>query len=217
MAAAALYASIKSFIKLIFPPECLNCKTPHDKLGVPLCESCFSYLEVRPSTGEIVITFDGASPAQSLITSLKKGASSNLSSLLAAYMAVQYSKSDLPLPDVIVPVPTSYWRKWQMGQEIAAELARELAKLLDRPFLPLLQRKRQLVRQELLTRQERKYLPAEEFQWKEKHDLKGKTVLLIDDTITTGTTLACSAERLYEAHPSRIIKIACADRGYLLE
>lgn len=218
MAAAALYASIKSLLKLIFPPECFHCKRSHDKMGIPLCESCVSYLEVRPSTGDVLVTFDGVGPAQSLITSLKKGSSStDLSAILAAYMAIQYSQSELPLPDVIAAVPTSSWRKWQMGQEIAAELARELAKLLDRPFVPMLQRKRQLLRQELLTRQERTHLPSEEFQWSEKHDLRGKTVLLVDDTITTGATLACCAERLYEASPTKIIKMVCVDRGYLQE
>ena len=35
------------------------------------------------------------------------------------------------------------------------------------------------------------------------------------NTFTTGATLACCAERLWEAAPSKIIKMACVDRGYL--
>ena len=102
-----------------------------------------------------------------------------------------------------------------MGGEGSTLLAKDLAKLLDRPFIPFLIRKKQMLRQELLSREERTHLSSEEFQWKTKQSLNGKTVLLIDDTITTGTTLACCAERLWEAGPAKIIKMVCVDRGYL--
>jgi predicted amidophosphoribosyltransferase len=129
------------------------------------------------------VTFEGIGPIQSLITSLKNGSAPHLSSLLAAYMAVQYSQSTFPLPDVITAVPSSRWRQWQMGQESAVTLAKDFAKLLERPFLPLLKRKRQLMRQEFLAREERSLLSPEDFQWKMKENLHGKTILLIDDTI----------------------------------
>jgi ComF family protein len=217
MAAAAIYASIKSLLKLVFPPECCHCKKPHDQLGVALCKTCISYLEVRPSTGGILVTFEGIGPAGSLMSSLKKTFSPQVASILAAYMAIQYAQSELPLPDLITAVPSSWWRKWQVGGDCAACLAKELAKLLERPFLPLLQRRRQLLRQDFLTREERACLSSEEFQWRIKKNLSEKTILLVDDTVTTGTTLACCAERLWEASPAQIIKMACVDQGYLQE
>ncbi len=211
MGKTALYAALK----LLFPPVCLHCKSPHEKLKAPLCETCVSYLEIRPAINDMIVTFEGIGPAQSLVAGLKNGSAPHISSLLAAYMAVQYAQSSLPLPDIITAVPSSRWRKWQVGQESAAALAKDLASLLERPFLPLLKRERQLLRQELLTREERTLLSSEEFQWKMRENLRGKTVLLIDDTITTGTTLACCAERLFEASPAKIIKMACVDQGFL--
>lgn len=211
MGKATLYAALKLF----FPPKCLHCKKEHESFSVPLCETCISFMEPLTPTSDIIITFEGIGPALSLITALKQGISSKLSSLLAAYMAVQYVKSDLPMPDLVTSVPTSFWRKWQMGQPASTQIASALAKLLDKPFVPLIQRKRQMLRQEFLTRQERLYLSPEEFQWKTRMNLHSRTILLIDDTITTGTTLACSAKRLWEGSPKRIIKMACVDRGYL--
>lgn len=217
MAKTELYSALTALLKVIFPPKCYHCKRHHEKLGVPLCNVCFSYLEARPSEGEIVITFEDSSPAQSLISTLKNGSSSELATILAAYMAIQYAKSKLPLPDFVTAVPTSTWRKWQMGQESATSLAKELATLLDCPYQPLLYRRRQMLRQDQLSREERKYLSSDEFEWNEKHNLRGKTVLLVDDTITTGTTLACCAEKIWEASPAKIVKMVCVDRGYLQE
>lgn len=204
MGKAALYTALR----LIFPPECAHCKQSHDKLAVPLCKECLQHLDARPPS-ELLITFESIGPAQSLISSLKRGYTH--APLLAAYMAIQYTHSAHPLPDLITAVPSSWWRQFSPG----AALATQLAKLLDRPFVPLLKRTRQLHLQSNLSREERLLLSSEEFQWKNKQNLRGKTVLLIDDTITTGTTLACCAERLYEASPSKLIKMVCVDQGYL--
>ncbi len=206
---------IKSILRIIFPPLCFHCKKSHDKLGAPLCEACITFLEwVSPST-EILVTFEGMGPAESLLQNLKAGRAPHLASLLAAYMAIQYAQSQLPMPDLVVHVPSARWRKWQTGGECAGSLAKELSKLMEVPCAALLKRKGQLLRQDLLTREERTYLSSEEFQWKNWQNLSGKTVLLVDDTVTTGTTLACCAERLWEASPAKIIKMGCLDRGYL--
>ena len=146
---------------------------------------------------------------------IKKGASLAGASLLAAYMAVQYTQSTLPLPDLIIPVPASWWRRWQAGGKTAELIAQELGKILSRPVYPLLKRQRQLFRQDHLSKEERKDLSPDQFQWKKKQILRGKKVLLVDDTITTGATLSCSAERLWEASPVQVIKMVCLDRGFL--
>jgi competence protein ComFC len=211
MGKTALYSALK----LLFPPQCLHCKKQHQDLSSPLCETCITFLEPLPPTKNVLITFEGVGPALSIMTALKKGYAPKLASILAAYMAIQYSRSDLPLPDLVTSVPASFWRKLQMGTPISILLGQELARLLDRPFALLLQRKRQLFRQDFLNEEERSLLPSHEFQWKKKISLHSKTILLVDDTITTGTTLSICARRLWESAPKNVIKMACVDRGYL--
>jgi competence protein ComFC len=217
MGKAALYASVITLLRILFPPQCLHCKSSHEKLGTFLCKECVSYLEIRKGEGSVLITFAGIGPAQSLMKELKKHASCRIAALLAAYMAIQYSQTEFLLPDIITAVPSSCFRKWQIGEEIAGNLAHQLGKILDRPYIPLLRRKRQMLRQDFLKKEERVLLPIEDFEWREKHNLRGKKILLIDDTITTGTTLKRCARRLWEASPEAIIKMACLDQGYLQE
>lgn len=202
--------------KLFFPPECLHCRMGHEKLGSPLCPLCASHLEARPAE-DLLITFDRLSPARSLMHRFKKGSSPEIARLLAAYMAIQYTQSPCPLPDLIIGVPSTRFRKWQTLGASAETFAQALAEILERPFLPFLKRKRQLLRQDLLDREQRLELSSDDFTWKSKVSLKGKIVLLVDDTITTGSTLQCCAELLWEASPKQVIKMACLDQGYLRE
>lgn len=219
MGKTTIYSSLKRVLRILFPPECLHCKNSHEKLGTFLCATCVSHLDVRQAGSEkqVLITFAGLGPAQSLMKELKKNGPPKITALLAAYMALQYAQATFPLPDLITAVPTSRFRKWQIGEDVPGKLAEELGKLLGKPFIPLLQRKRQLLRQDLLPKEERVLLSLEDFVWKTVYPLQGKTILLIDDTITTGTTLKRCAERLWEASPAKIIKMVCLDQGYLKE
>ena len=207
---------MKSLLRILFPPRCLHCRQGHERLGTPLCKTCVSLLEVREAEN-LLVTFHSLSPVRSLITHLKRGGGSQIVKILAAYMAAQYAQSTFPLPDLITAVPTSRFRKWQMQQAPAEILADELGKILARPFSLLLKRKRQLLRQDLLDRKQRLALSSNDFAWKNKIPIKGKTVLIIDDTITTGTTLECCTEHLWQASPKKVIKMVCLDQGYLRE
>lgn len=215
MGKATLHSALRAILGAIFPPECYHCRSSHEKLGVPLCESCFSYLEILPPTPkDLLITFENMGPAQSLMYQVKREFSIKTLELLAAYMAIQYSRSTFPMPDVITAVPSTRFRTWKIGGDIAGMLAKKVGKILDIPFIPLLQRRRELISQERLSKEERQLLSSDNFQWKKAHSVRGKAILLIDDTITTGATLRCCAERLWEGSPVQIIKMACVDQGY---
>jgi ComF family protein len=164
---------------------------------------------------KLLITFERLSPAKSLITSFKKGNSMGSAKILAAYMAIQYVQSSFSLPDLVTAVPSTRFRKWQALGASAEMLAAELAAILQSPYVSTLKRKRQLLRQDFLDREQRLCLSSDDFVLKSEVSVKGKVVLLVDDTITTGSTLQCCAEHLWQASSRKVIKMACLDQGYL--
>ena len=203
MGKAALYAALR----LLFPPLCWHC---HDTapLSNPLCSSCLAYLTPISHSLDPLVTFEGQGPAWTLIQALKSGKAPHLAQGLAGYMALQFLHSHHPLPDYIIPVPQSLFRSLQIGYNPAHLLAHHIGKALDRPVLSLLKRSPALLRQTQLPPDRRRILSASHFQWRKPFPLYEKTVLLVDDLIGTGATLRCCAQRLYEAFPLKIIKMA---------
>lgn len=192
---------------LIFPPQCWHCNAPETHL---LCESCRGLLDILPiDSSKPIATFEGQGPAWTLIKALKSGKAPKSAEGLAGYMALQYLKNNLPLPDLIVPVPQSLFRSLQVGYNPSLLLAIHLGKILNRPVFQLLKRKRQWIRQMNLDKERRYLLSVENFAWKKKVAIERKTILLVDDVMGTGATLRACAQRLYEGFPLKILKLGC--------
>jgi ComF family protein len=192
---------------LIFPPECWHCNVPRAHL---LCESCRGLLDILPvDPSKPIVTFEGQGPAWTLIKILKSGKAPKLAEGLAGYMALQYLKIELPLPDLIVPVPQSLFRSLQVGYNPSLLLAIQLGKILNRPVFQLLRRRRQWVRQMNLDKERRYRLSVENFAWKKKISIEKKTILLLDDIVGTGATLRACAQKLYEGFPLKVMKMGC--------
>ena len=110
----------------------------------------------------------------------------------------------------MVPVPLHPWRAWWRGFNQATLLARTL----DVPVLDALSRRRATPRQAALARDDR---------WANLHavigvrtrargDLRGKTLVLVDDVVTTGATVTACARALREAG-ARDVRVATAARA----
>jgi ComF family protein len=207
MGKAEILAPIKKLLEVVFPPFCWHCNDPA-VLSQPLCSSCIKLLDMLPPADPLV-TFEGQGPAWTLVKALKSGKAPRLAQGLAGYMALQYLKNDLLLPDLIVPVPQSFHRSLQVGYNPSLLLAQYLGKTLDRPVVQLLKRKRQLFCQMKVDRERRYHLSMENFQWKKRLSIAEKTILLVDDILGTGATLRACAQRLYEGFPLKVIKMSC--------
>jgi len=194
-------------LDFFFPPVCLHCEAE----GYPLCRTCIELLDIQPVSSNLIVTFEGRGPARSLVQAFKSGRHPHLAKALAGYMAIQYLQSSYPIPDLIVPVPQSFIRELEVGYNPAMELAVQIGKVLKRPVVQLLKRKGRWPRQSKLSTQDRYHLPRETFQWKKMIDIRGKTILVVDDMMGTKTTLRRCIDRLKERVPADIFGIAAVN------
>ncbi len=91
---------------------------------------------------------------------------------------------------LIIPVPLHWWRQQRRTANQAYEIARQLGRDLDLPVLQALRRSRNTMTQTKLPRHERLKNLRNAFTLKSRFSsqLEGKTILLIDDVFTTGST-----------------------------
>jgi ComF family protein len=108
--------------------------------------------------------------------------------------------------DVIVPVPLHWWRRWTRGYNQSEVLAQALANRLRVPCKPgWLRRVRntpQQVGQSTTARRENVRNAFSAPAWAELH---GKTILLVDDVLTTGSTASDAARALRTAGAARVV------------
>ncbi len=205
------------FARIIAPSYCVQCQVFSEQ-GSFLCKPCFG--TIRPIvTKTLTITekysaqvFAASAyvePLRSLVVVKHYGnrlASKQLAELL-------WNKSDLRFADfdILVPVPlhwTRYAWRWFNQAEV---MATTLSALSGKPVVHLLKRKRKTNYQTGLTREKRLTNLADAFELTpEAQQYKGKRILLIDDVMTTGTTLKLCSQELIKIRPfSLIIGVAC--------
>jgi ComF family protein len=108
--------------------------------------------------------------------------------------------------DLVAPVPLHWWRKWTRGYNQAEAVARELAAGLHVPFAPkLLRRVRWTPQQVQPTREARRENVKGAFRIVRGARVAAKTVLLVDDVMTTGSTLGEAARTVRAAGADRVV------------
>ncbi len=145
--------------------------------------------------------YDG--PGRALVHALKFHDDHAPVRLMVRLMARRVRALAQERPDMLVaPVPLHRWRLWQRRFNQSALLARLLAKELGLAFIPdLLLRTRNTTPQTRLSGRARRQNLKRAFTVAQKHAarLKGRTVLLVDDVLTTGTTARACTRTLLKA------------------
>ncbi len=216
-------------VDLVYPPVCLGCGALTGRHGA-LCAGCWTsirfierpYCEVLglpfsydPGPGMLsaqaiahppafdrlraATIFDDA--ARSMVHGLKYRDRSDLAPTMAAWMA-RAGRDMLADCDGIVPVPLHRSRFALRKYNQAAELARQLARQADRPYLPAtLVRTRRTKRQVGLTARAREDNVRAAFAVPagREADVAGRRLVLVDDVYTTGATVSSAARALKKA------------------
>lgn len=233
-AKAALKRLGTGMLDQLYPPTCLHCDAPVGTadalcagcfvqlrpITAPLCPRLGIPFEV--SLGPDALSaeaiadpppFDRArsavlynAVARKLVSRLKYGDRPELALFCARLMAAAGHEFWEAKP-VLLPVPLNPWRQFTRRYNQSTELARLLGTLAGVPVDPLLVRRKKNTRRQVgLTADARAKNVAGAF---EAHAdilvrLKGKPVVIVDDVITTGSTVKAMTKALQKAGVERI-------------
>lgn len=198
--------AIKAVADAVFPPRCALCASLSD---APVCDRCRSeFLEVephlRPGGGEldvIAVRFDYAGRAAQAVRRLKYDRLTGLGPWMSSEIKELARGSGLEKADLIIPVPIHWTRLCERGFNQSELLAESFG--ATSTSLLRFRRTRPQVGLDLEQRLEnlRGAFRAEE-------SLSGKSVLLIDDVITSGGTARECAVALKAAGAVHVAAIA---------
>ncbi len=228
----------RQILNVIYPPRCLSCPEPTEQ-GAHLCADCWADTAFISGTvchccgaplsgegggddikcdgcithppawnnGRAAVLYTGGGRRVTL--ALKHGDRLDMARPLAEWMA-RSGASLLETADVITPVPLHWRRLFKRRFNQSAELARHLADISGKPYIPdLLIRKKPTPTQDGLTRAERHENQRGVFVINPRHATP-KNILIIDDVMTTGATISACAEVLRAAGANQIDALVLA-------
>lgn len=204
---------LRRVLAVLVPDACLLCDAPAGDIP-NLCPGCAAALTHAPYRGPArIVAFRYASPISSLIHRMKFEASLPAARTLGTLLADAIAIADPPLPDAILPVPLHRDRLRQRGFNQALELARPVSRRVGRPVLVRACTRIHATRPQTLVRglAQRKRNLAGVFRIdRPLTDLR--CVAIVDDVVTTGTTVLELARTLRGAGVKRVLIWACAGR-----
>ncbi|WP_296555287.1 phosphoribosyltransferase family protein [Pigmentiphaga sp.] len=189
------------------PWRCGRCALPLPEHGTA-CPDCAG---LAPAFSRTIIAFDYAPPADALILQLKNGRRYGRADLLGNLLAEAVRHQARPLePDtVLVPIPASFASLRRRGFNPAAEIARALGRDLALPIRhDLLRRCREQAKQSSLGRLGRR--AAVRGLYACSPQAGGLRIGLVDDVMTTGSTLHAAAAALRMAGAASVVALAVA-------
>lgn len=233
--------SLAPAVDLIYPPRCPLCGEGIERQtglcapcwstlvipAEPQCASCQRPLEVESRNENLMCVVCMADPprhsgitsatlytdaSRKLVLTLKHGRKIALAPLMGRLIAARMPTfDDEPL---LVPVPLHRWRLWQRGFNQAALLAQELGKACGMKLvLDALVRRKSTPSLGGLGKRARARALAGALAVHPKHadQIKGRSILLVDDVLTSGAT-SNAATRALLAAGATSVHIACFAR-----
>src|SRR5438094_5942711 len=191
---------------------CSDCEAKAMRIVAPFCQQCSKPFDGAISTvftcancAHRTIYFDAAVAAyrgrgivRQIIHDFKYGRQIHLRHLVARWLYGAFDNERLRgrTFDMIVPVPLHPTRQRERGFNQASLLAELLTAQISIPCKPVLKRVRYTTTQTALDRAERMENLHNAFRLRRNANVRGLRVLLIDDVLTTGSTLSECARTL---------------------
>lgn len=240
MIARAAVENLRSLATLFYPPACVACGVSVDdsqylcascqnkiaRIVPPFCAKCSEPFDGAISTefacancGQRTLSFNAAVAAyrsrgvvRHVVLKFKYGREMRLRHIVGQWLCDAFKDARLAgrTFEMIVPVPLHPARERDRGFNQAALLAQIASERLAVPCRPVLQRIRFTTTQTAFDRAERMDNLRDAFRLRRRADVRGCRVLLVDDILTTGSTLSECARVLKSAGASSVFAVTAA-------
>lgn len=205
-------------LSFFYPRRCILCRRPLDREEIDICPTCCSEIPKAPMRTDgldgidgwtALWAYDGAVRESILRYKFDKRRSygKHFGSLLAKKVEEDFGDNF----DVIVYVPVSLLRNIKRGYDQVQVLAKPMAKHFGLKLHKVLRKSRRNATQSTLeSLEEREKNVQGVYRAIAPHLVSGKRVLLLDDIITTGSTVKECARVLRAAGANKVLCAAIA-------
>ena len=212
--------SVKNHIlNILFPQKCPFCGKILEPGHTDLCETCKTSLPYRPE-GKVkeringfdcAVTFYYEDTVKDGIRSLKFRRISTRAAAFAPYLAQTVAEHLGGEFDAVTFVPISRWRNFTRGFDQSQLLASETAKVWSvRAEKILVKVRNNPPQSSVKTPAERRANVLGAYRVRKGASVRGRRFLLIDDVVTTGSTMTECAALLMEAGAQSVVCAALA-------
>lgn len=170
---------------------------------------CLACKDDPPAFDAARAAFDYIPPESTVVKHFKFDNRPYLGKVLAPFLAKTWTASGFSA-DVVTFVPMTAKKERRRGYNQARLLAQETARLLHLPLHPLILKVKESKTQHELNRAERLENLSGCFRLAESAEVKGLSVLVIDDIITTGSTLSALAKVLKRRGAAKVYGLTFA-------
>ena len=213
-------------IDLVYPNVCIFCNELKTGGKDSICDACWNALpafpveqnilrEIKEKLATLVYLsnlrsmWEFEDNVQIIIHRLKYKHKTSVAAKISQYMSnlIEFDK-DI---DLLIPVPLHKKRRRERGYNQSTLICKAISKIKGIPTNEIsLQRIKNTKSQTKLNINERKKNVADAFRVVNRSEIENKTILLVDDVITTGSTINACAQQLKNNGAKEIYAISAA-------
>jgi len=220
-------------IDFIYPSVCLSCTKKLPDGEQLICKSCWQKVQRAALPAEFEkelmskfsidgyiskafssFYFEEGGVLQSIIYALKYDGKKSIGVMLGKCVGeLIRNDDDFGLVDILIPVPLHKTKQRERGYNQSDYICRGISQMINIPFrTDILKRRKYTISQTQLNREERRQNVAGAFKVNRRRAelVRGKILVLVDDVITTGSTINECAKTLLENGARNIYAVSVA-------